>query len=95
MGSQKTGQEEGSANRKWYVPSLLDKSVHQKGYNALQVVFLDVTLYIKYVHPPVCMEDCDSNQMNFHLVSYLIYLLEIVNPILVKVSKNKGYHMNI
>jgi len=55
---------------------------------------LDVTLYFKCVQPPVGMEECDSHQMHFHKVSYLMFLLEIVNTILVKVGENKGHHMN-
>lgn len=51
-------------------------------------------MYVKYVRPPVCMEKPDFYQINFYLVSYLIFLLEIVNPILVKVSENKGNHLN-
>jgi len=91
---KKKSQEGSGANREWQGPSLLGKSVHQKGYNALQAVFLDVTLYVKCVHPPVCMEESESHQMHFHKVSYLIFLLEIVNTILVEVSENNGHHMN-
>jgi len=40
------------------------------------------------------MEECDSHQMHFYKVSYLIFLSEIVNTILGKVSENKGHHMN-